>query len=517
MDKDLNFRISLQDLFSGGIQKAHGHAQHFEGAVGGLSTQISHLREEIGLAIFAFEGFETLKEMALDFVKLEQVGAQLQFTVGKRGGLAGDFNELTEQSEKLGKSSFFNNREIQTAANQLLNYGVSVKQTKESLQALTDVGVAKGKSLSEVISAAGMAAAGGRAMALKEYGLGFLKLEKDMSVAGAEARNFNKIIAAMKHEFAGATDAMSGKEFFKIKKIQDELEEFREKVGRQLLKAFDALLPYLRKALELLTAFGSWIKEHIETVKLIAVAVGTFAIAISTVNTAFAIGRAAMLAYTEMSAALTLVLEGETVAQVALNAAMLINPYVLAAAGIALIATAWYNAAQAYEEYDNNLNKRIKDAAQEEDELVSKLAQHYIDLGKSKEEAMNMATASEMKNLQAMIDMVNDTIDIKKGVGESYVAEAQTLTKYMTQLSALKNKTVKFIEKEKVTNNPEGLGSELSQPKASRIQNITINLIKPFENQIVKMTGVADVKDLAPAFTEYLISVAQDAAIVATE
>lgn len=62
------------------------------------------------------------------------------------------------------------------------------------------------------------------------------------------------------------------------------------------------------------------------------------------------------------------------------------------------------------------------------------------------------------------------------------------------------------------------LGSGLSEPKASKIQNITINLNNPFQNmKITPATMEMGTEELKTQLTETLIAAGQDAAIVVTE
>lgn len=508
MQEDLKYRISLDDLFSGGIKNAEHHAQHFEKGLGNLGGEIAHLREEIGLLFFAFESFEYAKSFSEVFVEAQKAAALLQFTVSKRGGLASDFEELVKQSEELGKTSFFNNTEIKKADDQLLNYGISIKKTKEAIATLTDVGVAKNKSLNDIIGAIGMATSGGREGGLKEYGLGFLKLEKDMSVAGAEARNFNKIISAMKKEFAGATDAMSGNEFFKLKKIQDELEDLKEKVGKELMKAFDMMLPYLKMSIEYLTEFGHWVKENSEWIKGLATDIAT------------AVG--AFYAF-------ELIMKADAAAVALLNGELAINPIVLAAGAIALLTKGWRDAIEEEEKYISLGDEIVSNYIKQEIENVDRLTESYQKLGETKERAQKDAIEYEKKHLDAQIELFKQqAADLyEASLGEDYDhasgwEKSKVIQESIRQLEAQRkalNNAANF-GKSKTGSSAEGqdLGSGISEPKASKIQNITFNLINPFQNQKITMGGGSmDVSEIAPKFTEFLVSLIEDTAVAATE
>lgn len=509
MDDNLKYKISLEDLVSKGLDNADHHANRFEASMEQLTEKISGFRGAMLGAFVGFEAFEFGKGAAADFLNLEKATSRLQFTVGQRGGLASDFKDLTEQSEKLGKTSFFNHVEIQNAENQLLNFGISIKQTKSAMQALTDVGLAKGKGLDEVIGAASMAAAGGRAMALKEYGLGFIKLEKDMSVAGAEARNFNKIIKAMGKEFSGATDAMNNTEFFKIKKMQDEFEEFKESVGRNLLKVFDSMLPYIKQAIEYLKEFGHFLKEHAQTVKALAIALG--------------VGAVAFKAFSEAEALAQLTTEG-------LTAALLANPIGLMAAGIAALTFGVVELAGAFNEAreaKERLEAHEQDVIGKEEGSQIQKRLEALKNWKDGEAKQNEAIVMEQERLMNIITIAQQKQNefFKKGIFQDNAQlseQTNVIDSYTKRLQYLKsaNKSDLFKEIAKGEKGKAGqdLGSGLSEPKASKIQNVTINLNQPFQNQKINMGGGSlNPGEIATKFTEYLISLAEDTAIIATE
>lgn len=510
MEKDLKFRISLEDLFSKNIENASHHAEGFDHHVISIREHLSSLTEQAVQAFGIFETFELLKGSAEEFVAMDKAAAQLAFTVGMRGGVAGSLEELTEQSDKLGQSSFFNHVEIQKAQNELLNFGISVDRTKDSIKTLTEVGVAKGQGLEELIQRIAGAAATGQTRGLNRagFGLGNLHLEKAAGDIAAENRNFEKIVNALQGKFTGATTSFSAHEFFKLKKIEDEFAEFKEKVGKQLLIAFDQLLPYLKKGIEYLTEFGHFVTKNKDGLLAIGGAILATAGAIKVLNLS-------MAAFETISAGIA------------------ITPLGAFVTTVGALAAAWIYAREKYNEYVDSIEKRTETAVEKEIKAVRELAKGYEDLGESRKTALEHAISTQKNDIQAQINQLNEKWEKlyishdpsmleKMGLGgnSDYNKEKfglmQQLTTLKAQLHSLKDSSSFTGENKKGTEG--GLDSGLSEPKASKIQNITFNIIDPLKNQKVTIQGdMSDAKNVGQNFVEILTSLITDAAVVATE
>lgn len=514
MTEDLKFRISLEDLFSKGVQKAEGHAASFDHHVVAIREHISSLTTRAVEAFGIFEAFEFLKESAQDFIRADKAAALLQFTVGKRGGLGADLKYLNEQAEELGKKSFFNPREITQAQNDLLNFGISVNKTKKSIETLTEVGVAKNTNLEELIQKIASAASTGMTRGLTRggFGLGNLKLEKAMGDIAAENRNFQKIVDALGVRFAGSTEFMQDKDFFKMKKLSDEMEHLREQVGRELLHAFDLMLPYLKKGIDYLHDLGHWLKINSDTLKEVAIDVGIVYGAFKSMM----ILKQLIIAAQEFRVSLALLkleLRETTISQIALNSAMELDPYVAIATAIAAIGLAWYESKKAHDEYEKSINSAIHTAVKEEIDAVKELTEAYKTQIFHRKTAQEDAIKDErvrLENLLAIERTLQNQQHFLNPEGQA------NITKYMAQLSALKDASNFGKKGEKGEKGDLGLSS--SEPKASRIQNITINLNQPFNQAKFTMGGGnLDPREIAFRFSELLTTVTQDAAVVATE
>lgn len=519
MGEELKYKISLEDFFSKGLQSAEGTAKKFDHTVEGMDhhlQEIGHhmndLKNEILAAVGVFELFKIGEQSAKEFIDAQKNAAMLAFTVSRRGGLAGDIEDLTEESEKLGKSSFFDHDEISKAQNSMLNYGISITQTKNSMKTLTDVALAKNKSMEDIISTIGMAASGGRAMGLKEYGLQYMKLEKDMSVAGAEARNFKKIIDAMGISFSGATESMQDMEFFKIKKIQDELKDFREEIGKYLMKAFDALLPTIKKVMAALSDLGHWLVKHGEAIKTIATAIG-----------------AMILAYEAYKGVMAAVEIGQNL----LNSAMAMSPIGAMIVSVGLLTMGYLNlvkamdGAKAHEDAKNDTSFN-EGAAEEEGKRIEYKTKQLSESGKAanEEAAKYKAIIDDIagleKQMKSQMDMFNkDQNDFKFGQGGRDTMTLGLYNRYKVQLDYLKKLKAEIDNKGKKGEGIEGmdLGSGLSEPKASKLQNITINMGGLFANAKLQLPENLQGKpeNFMMQLAEVLTSIVTDSAIVATE
>ena len=308
------------------------HKMHeAEEAVEKIDEGFEKLRETALELAGITAGLEFLKETVEDFQDMEKATAQLNFNVGARGGLQSELAELHEQSEALGKTTFFNPKEITKAQDALLNYGVGIEDVSKSIKTLSDVGLAKGKSLEDIGGTIASASASGRARALREYGLGFLQLETDMSVAGAEARNYTIIIDAMAKKYAGATEQMKNTSFFQLKKLKDEFEEMKELIGERVIKVF--------------LNFINLIKEHSDT--------------IINLGKAFLVYKGTLLAVTYLFPILSGEIEIAKSAMIAFNLVAEANPFVLLASAAAALVLGLLQLEKAYDDLNKQINREI--------------------------------------------------------------------------------------------------------------------------------------------------------------
>src|ERR1035437_5849795 len=101
MADNLEYTLRLnKGNFESGMKSA-------EDATRKLDDGFSKLKETMLEIVGITAGIEFFKSAVDKFVEADKIATQLKFTLAKRGGLAGSFEELQEQSEKLAKNSMF--------------------------------------------------------------------------------------------------------------------------------------------------------------------------------------------------------------------------------------------------------------------------------------------------------------------------------------------------------------------------------------------------------------------------
>lgn len=519
INEELKYRISLEDYFSKGMQGASEHARAFDHHVVAIREHISSLTERAVQAFGIFETFEFGKDAFKAFVDGQKQAQMLSFAVSARGGLGKDFRELKEQAEGLEKTGIFDIVQTEKAQRELLNYGISIKQVKSSMQGLQSAAAQGfGGNLDEVIAAAARASAGGRKMALLPLGLGFLKLEKDMSVAGAEARNFQRILDAVNQKYSGGMAAFLETDAGRVMKLKNEFEAVKRQFGEEIAGAFNSLLPAINSIIHSMSSLATFIRDNSNLLIGLAKAATTAFLVFKGMEMAVGVFKALKFALMDLSAWFQIV----TAAETTMSEALMVTPWGAVAAGIGVVVAGLFalkgasdDAAAAQKRLHEQENATI---FKEEDDHIEGLIDQYIKLHKVKEGVARQAVIDS--EIQRNFDATN--LAIKATTNSPYNLDtknqnAKNLQELGDHLKGLK----KELERAKTRGyggSENDLGSGLKEPKASRIQNITFNLNQPFQNQKISMTGgVDDVKNIAPLFTEFLLSLVEDASIVATE
>ena len=162
-----------------------------------------------------------------------------------------------------------------------------------------DIATATGKPLATVTDAVAKAM-GGNMTALAKLAPEYRTLIKD----GAD---FETVMSLIADTTGGAASQAANTAQGQFKRLQVSLAETKESIGAALLPAVNALLPKL-------TALGAWASANPEVFSKVALAIG-----------------------------------GVATAVIAVNAALAINPYVLAAAGVVVLAVAFDRLANSIE------------------------------------------------------------------------------------------------------------------------------------------------------------------------
>jgi hypothetical protein len=224
-----------------------------------LDDGFSKLKETMLTIVGITAGVEFFKSAIEKFVEADKIATQLKFTLSMRGGLAGSFAELKEQSEELAGNSMFSHTEIEKAEIALLNYGVSVKNVKNHMQTLADIGGIKDEGIEEIAMKVAQATKVGRFRALAEYGIDVKHLTEEFKNGATQGYLFNETMNLLNKKFEGAGAELMGTYAGKIHILKMEYEHLQETIGGKLIP----------KILELI----KWVKENKTTLESLAIGI----------------------------------------------------------------------------------------------------------------------------------------------------------------------------------------------------------------------------------------------------
>jgi hypothetical protein len=232
--------------------------------------------------------FDAAKGAMADEAAAKELARSLKATTKATDAIVASTEDwITEQGKLLGVTD----DQLRPALSKLARATGSVEKAQRLANQAMDISVATGKPLETVVAALEKAY-GGNMTALQRLAPEYRDLIK-------EGASFEEVMAELAKTTGGAAAeaANTAEGRFRILKLQ--LDETKEAIG-------GSLIPVIEEGLPVLERFADWAQDNPETFKNIALAIGSI-----------------------------------TAATVALNAAMAVNPYVAAAAGIAAMALAF--------------------------------------------------------------------------------------------------------------------------------------------------------------------------------
>jgi hypothetical protein len=232
--------------------------------------------------------FDAAKGAMADEAAAKELSRSLKATTKATDAIVASTEDwITEQGKLLGVTD----DQLRPALSKLARATGSVEKAQRLANQAMDISVATGKPLETVVAALEKAY-GGNMTALQRLAPEYRDLIK-------EGASFEEVMDKLAKTTGGAAAeaANTAEGRFRILKLQ--LDETKESIGA-------SLIPVIEEGLPVLERFADWAQENPEAFKNIGLAIG-----------------------------------GIAAATVALNAAMAINPYVAAAAGIVAIAIAF--------------------------------------------------------------------------------------------------------------------------------------------------------------------------------
>ena len=526
----VKYRISLEDFFSNPIHTAESNALGFERRIDSIGDHLSGLKSQLAAAFGAFQLFN-FGSSAIDVGSRYEAAEIGLSTLLKSATQAHD---VMEQVKQDAMTTPFGVEALLLANKSLISAGVNSRQAREDVLNLANAISATGggnDELTRMVVNMQQIKNTGKATAIdiKQFAYAGINIYgalaaslgktteqvKDMEVNYTQLTNALRIAREDGGIYEKGLEKMAGSTAVMKSNLSDLWDAFKNDV-------FLEFKDDITNAIKATAEFIQWLRRNIDTIKAFAAGIAAAAVAYKVLAVGMSIHNAFLIA--QKAATIEM-----TVAQWAMNAALHASPIGLIALGLGAAAAAVYGYTESIRDYKDAVDSQKLTSDESKNAISNELVylkQKTEELQKQKNIseslAFNQAVASTKSKLHA------DYYDAQKKYNEAwsnednkkFAEQGKRMNVIALQLKEL-DKTDLF-KNVKATTVPGGkttapdLGSGISEPKASKIQNITFNLNNPFQNQRITMGGGdMDVKDIAPKFTEYLISLVQDAAIVA--
>ena len=280
MAENVEYVLSLKDLFSSKINDANRSAQGLETTMKGIA----------GLAAIGFGligGIDFLKDSVRAFNEADKAGAQLNATLASTGGIAGRTKEqLDKQAESLMKMSTFDDDAITGAQSLLLTFtNIRGEILDKTTPAILDLATKMGGDLqgaTMLVARAMNDPISGLTM-LSRKGITFTDTQKEMmkqmtltgNIAGAQSM----ILEELNKKFGGSAQADANTYSGQMTILQHEFMNVKEEIGGVIMKLVVGLKPALERGIELFSNTVHWLKENKEIIEGVVISVSALGLA----------------------------------------------------------------------------------------------------------------------------------------------------------------------------------------------------------------------------------------------
>jgi tape measure domain-containing protein len=557
MDKDLRYKISLQDLFTKGIKDAGAAAQAFEKNVAGIQattknmeSSFASLRSTIIAAFSIYEVVSFGKELVKTAAEFQGFENMIKFTSLNAADAATNNTYLSKTIKDL----HLDMRETYKGFAQMEAgmYGTGIEGEKlrklftglsmatATLHLTTDMSGRANYAIKEIgelgtvqarqMRMLALALPGAFELAADSMGMSSSKFHKAMKKGLLHASDFlPKFGEELTKHFKSGTDAFGNSLQGKMNDVNTSLYQMKIDLEKAFDPIFLSVLTGLKNTFEFISVHGKAIKELAVFVGILTAAMGLYkAQLMLTAGWQEIVYMKNMYKTWLLVKDQIFVTNALTVAQLELNAAMKANMIGVIITAVAVLTAGIYHLIEVQKEWDDLIIGSAEGAAQiqlrkEYDKVISLITQ-YEKLGKTKEVAQNIAIGDEKSYIDKQIKRLESELHKFDNIGEPRgEAELKGIQRQIDKFKAFLKvlPTIRAADASRAIKTGTGetdLGSGILEPKQSRIQHIVINIIKPFENQKVSMGGGdLNIKELAPKFTEYLLSLVEDASILVSE
>jgi|GEM_PF-4860410 len=549
MTDDLKYRISLEDFFSKGIQNAEKNAGMFEKGISHLGSELDNLKRQAIGAFGVFQAWSFMKGVIDTGSMFESANIQLKTLLGSAEKANVVFKDLQTESTK----SPFSFQTLLQGNAALIASGVNAQQAKGDFNALANAIAASGKGndeLSRMVINLQQIKNVGQASALdvKQFAFAGINIyallntyyQKNHIALKEQKQDYDSIIGSLKlagekgGQYFGGLSNLADSTSGRLSNLSDSFDILKNNL-------FLAMSPAINRITKDLTSLFNFIASHLDTIKELGFVIGFAtagfvaykAVLMAIEGVAVVKFVASMISMQAASVGATFTTTALTMAQTELNMAMTANPIGLVITALGLLAIAIYEVMDNYDKlsaaYDTSIDKAVKQAVDDEKKTVNDLALAYGKLNKVKKEvAQENALRIENENLTVEIanakKAIKDAESSKYGKFGSDLREAEAVA-----AAANRALTIAMAKKSALTRSDiftgadgkQGVGgaSGLDEPKASKIQNITINMGGVFANQKNTFSNAVGegVNDFMGRLSQALNAVVLDSALIAAE
>lgn len=348
MAENVQYTLSLKDLFSAQLAKAKTNTDNFTNSVDGAQTKLSGFGSALKLVAGAAAGLaigQFIKGSIQAFNEAEKASVQLDATLRSTAGAVGVTREaMDKQAQAMMKVTTYDDDAI-TGTQALLATFKNIKgeMFTNTIPAIADLATKMGTDLKSATVQVGKAMNDpikGVAM-LGRAGVQFSESQKSMIKSLVETGRLADaqtiVLGELNSQFGGSAAAAAQTYEGRMLILQNRFGNVRESIGGMAVSLLERLTPAIEKTISVIEKSVEWLKENQDIVKGVAISIG--------IMTAAYIAAQAPLIFATVQTGLW------TAAQWLLNAALTANPIGVVIMAIAALAGAIYVAYQRSETF----------------------------------------------------------------------------------------------------------------------------------------------------------------------
>lgn len=292
MSEQIEYILSLKDMFSHVMDAAEKKAKHLESTLEGIKGKTKEWAGSLLAVAGIAGGFEFLKDSVKSFSDAEDAVAQLKAGLESTGGVAGvTLDDMTKKAKEFSETLPYAKAQIMDVQAQLLTFpAVTAKTFDSTTQTILDMASRTHRSTDELSIMLGKALQDPERgiMALRRVGANFNKdqqeMIKHMVATGHTAKAQQFILHELATEYGGSAAAAAQTFSGQMKILGNHFEEQKERLGELISQGLIALQPVINW---LIGAFGTlvtgikdsvhWFKEHKAIAEVLAITIGIIA------------------------------------------------------------------------------------------------------------------------------------------------------------------------------------------------------------------------------------------------